>query len=351
MRRKFNKRFLLLCLFTRIMVFVPLALSAGCTKNMQQPDSTTDTLNLNKKQPVVSLAGSPSPDTLIFQSGFGNTCKVITIGGGDNDITGKDLALSTKNDWVTDLENTTDGGMFNLQFSGGDTTRRYVKIVNDPKNGSNKVLNFWLHDYWTTDGQEKGRIQGNIYGIRKGIRELYQSIRVYIHKDFSQLQTYPHKIDWLTISEFWNNQWWSRNDSTGFRITMGIGKPTPATSQLNFILNAGDKNMHEIWNADNTNIKVPIDQWFTMEYYLKEGDNTTGRFYMAITPDNTGVKQVVFDVTNYTRSPYDLHPDGVTEYNPMKLYTSKDIISYMKANSKTLQIYWDDIKIWKNKRP
>lgn len=43
-------------------------------------------------------------------------------------------------------------------------------------------------------------------------------------------------------------------------------------------------------------------------------------------------------------------PNGFTGYNPMKLYTSKELVSYVKSQGKTLQIYWDDFKLWTNKR-
>jgi len=47
----------------------------------------------------------------------------------------------------------------------------------------------------------------------------------------------------------------------------------------------------------------------------------------------------------------DTKPDGVTDFNPIKLYTSKPLIDYMRGQGKTLQIYWDDFKLWKNKQP
>jgi hypothetical protein len=133
-------------------------------------------------------------------------------------------------------------------------------------------------------------------------------------------------------------------------VTLGIDKPSTETSELNFILNAENPGQKEIWNADNPRIKVPIGQWFTMEYYFKEGNQETGRFWMAITPAE-GAKQVVFDVHNFTHMTQDPAPNGLTGYNPMKLYTSKQLINHVKAQGKTLQVYWDDFRLWKNKRP
>jgi hypothetical protein len=87
-----------------------------------------------------------------------------------------------------------------------------------------------------------------------------------------------------------------------------------------------------------------------MDYYVKEGNNETGRFYLAITPEG-GKKQVVFDVKNYTHMTKDPAPNGFSGYNPMKLYTSKELVNFMKSQGKTLQVYWDDFKLWTNKQP
>ncbi|MFT6679410.1 MAG: hypothetical protein ACJAZG_002090, partial [Granulosicoccus sp.] len=38
-------------------------------------------------------------------------------------------------------------------------------------------------------------------------------------------------------------------------------------------------------------------------------------------------------------------------FNPMKLYTSDELLNYMIANNGILQIYWDDFKLWKNHKP
>ncbi len=83
-----------------------------------------------------------------------------------------------------------------------------------------------------------------------------------------------------------------------------------------------------------------------MEYYLKEGEKENGRFYMTITPDGEE-KQVVFDVTHFTHNTSDPSPNGFTGWSPRKLYTSKEVIGFVKSKGKTLQIYWDDFKLWR----
>ncbi|MCF0054793.1 hypothetical protein [Dyadobacter sp. CY356] len=315
-------------------IIVLLTVSLGCSAQIDKPQKTS--------------VPPASPAELIFQSGFEAGSKVVPDGT-RHDMIGQDNSLSEKSDWVNDLENK-GGTTFRFEYTGGDDSKRYTDIVSDPVNPKNKVLHFWLNDYWlASENQEKARVQADLYGIKGGYKEFYQSVRVYLADDFNTLKKYPKGISWLTISEFWNNEWWASTEKYGFRITLGIGKPA-GESDLYFILNAENAGQKEVWKAKNDSVKVPVGKWFTMDYYFKEGDNQTGRFYMAITPDG-GNRQVVYDVRNFTHNTFDPAPNGLTGYNPMKLYTSKELVSFMKSQSKTLQIYWDDFKLWKNKQP
>lgn len=287
-------------------------------------------------------------EELLFQSGFEKGSTVIAVGK-NHDIIGKDHSLPLKSDWVEDLEKPIKT-TFRIEYTGGDSTKRYGAIIPEPGNPKNNVLQFWLNDSWLADGnQEKARVQCDLYGIKGGLKEFYQSVRVFLTDDFNTVKKYPKRIGWLTISEFWNNEWWVKTEKYGFRVTLGIGKPA-GESDLYFILNAEDAGQKEVWKAKNEDVKVPIGKWFTMEYYFKEGNRETGRFNMAITPDGEP-KKVVYDVTDFTQNTNDPAPNGVTGYNPMKLYTSKELVGFMKSQGKTLQIYWDDFKLWTNKKP
>jgi len=292
--------------------------------------------------------------TLIFQSGFEPDSRVVAAGS-EADIIGTDHSLADHNDWVNDLDNNPDIGNFNLQYQGGDSTMRYAKIISEPGNPSNHVLKFWLNK--PNVEAQKGRIQANLYG-NKGMKEFYQSERIFLTNDFNTVRTFPNTINWLTIAEFWNNVTWSQTVPYGFRITLGIGKPVATESDLYFILEAqncelfadGSQKYTTLWSETNRKIKIPIGQWFTMEYYYKEGDGANGKFYLTIQPDG-GTREVIYDLTAITHNSKDPNPDGVTDFNPIKLYTSKALIDYMTSQGKTLQIYWDDFKLWKDKRP
>lgn len=304
-----------------------------------------------KVEPVL-----PKPQ-LIFQSGFEGSCRVAAVprpAGSTSyetdDISGVDPTCARPNDWEADLDRNPDAGRFYLEYTGGDSLLRKARIVPDPVNPANRALSFRINESYQCDGEVKGRVQASLYGIGSGYREFYQSVRMFVPADMNLLRTYPKSIGWLTIAEFWNNEWWVPTERYGFRVTLGMGKPTSQESDLVFILNAEDQGQREVWKASPSAVKVPIGQWFTLDYYYKEGNAQTGRFYVAITPAGQP-RQVVFDVRNFTHNTTDPAPNGVTGFNPMKLYTSRDVIDYMRGRGKPVQVYWDDFKLWKNKRP
>jgi hypothetical protein len=297
---------------------------------------------------------SASSGELIFQSGFEPESKVISRNS-DADIVGADRSFADHNDWEKDFDNHPNIGNFNLQYQGGDSTMRYARIIAEPGNPTNHVLHFWL-DAPNVEGK-KGRIQANLYG-NNGIKEFYQSVRVFLPYDFNTAKKFPKKISWLTIAEFWNNITWSQSVPYRFRITLGIGKAVESESDLCFIIDAQDCELFKdggqryttIWEEINPAVKVPVGKWFTLDLYYLEGNNETGKFYLAMTPDGEK-KQVVFDLKKITHNTQDPYPDGVGDFNPIKLYTSGELIRYMKSQGKTLQIYWDDYKLWKDKKP
>lgn len=286
---------------------------------------------------------------LLFQSGFEGTTRVVPFRQDANDIVGSDPQLPLS-DWEKLQESGAIRNVY-VNYTGGDSTKRYAKIIPEPGNPQNHILHFWLNEAWpASENEVKARVQVEFYDIQGGLREFYQSVRVFLHEDFNALRDFPHPIHWLTISEFWNKEWWVKGEKYGFRVTLGIGKPTAESKDLYFILNGEDAGQKEIWNANDSRVKIPVGKWFTMDYYYKEGDKNTGRFYMTITPDGEK-KQVVFDVHNYTHMTQNPSPQGLTGYNPLKLYTSKEIVQFVNSKGKTLQIYWDDFKLWKDKAP
>jgi hypothetical protein len=298
---------------------------------------------------------------LIFNSGFEPDSRIIPGTDpfvSDDAIIGKDISVGPPNDWIEDFSPAKKLQPFRFQYQLGDTTMRKLRIVPDPVNPNNKVLSFWVSDLWVNaSGNTVGRIQGNIrthehgsIAPTDGLQEFFQKNRMFVHQDVSILGSYPGTGSFFTFLEIWNNH---DSQPYGFRIKLGMGKTSSDPGHLYFVVSGEDYDNKwvKVWEEYNTIIRIPIGEWVTMEYYVKQGSGNKGRFYVAMTRNN-GQKQVIFDVQNFTHNTKDPSPDGFTFWNPLKLYiTNKERMDFIKNNGKSLRLYFDDLEVWKDRRP
>ena len=295
---------------------------------------------------AVAQTGMNTNLPLLFQTGFESTTSIV-----NGKLTGKDETLKEKNDWEADINRF--AGSLSINFTGGTAEQRFAKIMPEPGNPGNQVMLFQLNEGWLNGRSRLTRAQFDLYGLRTGLKEFYQTIRLFLPEDMKVVRKYPRPIHWLSILELWNNITWSQSVPYGFRVTLGLGKPTDEESDLIFILDAQDCELFEddrqkyttVWSDRNHNISVPIGEWFTMHYYFKEGNAENGRFIVVIETEKHG-KRTVYDITNFTHNTKDPAPDGLTEFNPLKWYTSIELAGFVKEQGKSLQIYWDDFKLY-----
>ena len=303
---------------------------------------------------------------LLFNSGFEPGSRIVHGSNpftSDDKIAGKDLSVTPPNDWIEDFKKSPNLGNFSFQYQGADTTKRIARIIPEPGNPDNHVLLFRINEPWANaKGHNLARIQANIYEAPdkevKGIKVFYQKVRIFLHEDMEILRSYPLRIHWLTIMEVWNNHTWG-DDPYPFRIAVGMGKPSSVKEGLFFKVGAQDYAYRTdsirggyttLWDEMNTNIEIPFGKWVTLEYFINEGNVQSGHFYMTMTPEG-GEKTVVFDIRNFTHNTKDPDPQGITLWNPMKLYTSRDLVNFVKSEGKSLQIYFDDFEFWKDRVP
>jgi len=319
----------------------------SCTKYSAIEENNHSLSSLNSRKAADSSA------TLLFNSGFENASSVIPIGTGSQgeQLTGIDHSVSAPNNWDT-FGSTSFPGPTKIYYEGGDSSMRYARIVNDPKRPSNKVLKFWLADS-NVIGKSKGRIQMDAYN-GSGVKELYQSVRLLLDSNLKQLKFWNVAFTQFTLFELWNNKVWN-NAPAAFRISLNIVKPSNISgSNLYLRLTAQKHNASgsysTVWDTTAFTYQIPFGKWARFEYYIKEGNEQNGRFYLAITPEGVS-KATVFDIHNYTHSPDATTTDGITDINPMKLYTNSGVINYLKGKEIPIQVYWDDFELWKNKKP
>lgn len=288
----------------------------------------------------------------LFQTGF-NGMSLTNADYGKVDITGVDNEFATLNSW-DEFQNHPSIGTVRLSYEDGDDSQRLASVVDDPELSGNNVLKFQIIEpHIKEGGKYKGRVQMNV-AKNQCIKEIYQTIKIRLHPDMAYLSAWDKRVYWLSIFEFWNNADWSK-EKFPFRVTVNLFKDNAeAGSPLRFHVKSDYKKncknckWHKSWEEEATNFDIPFGEWMEIELYLKEGDENNGRFYMAVTPDGDS-KIELFNITNNTQHPKEKCADGFTHFQPLKFYTSDELINYMKDGGKELSIYWDDWKLYKNK--
>lgn len=301
--------------------------------------------------PLSLLGQTP---TFYFESGFEGTSELTqyVLNGNPNqdnaDITGEDNGY----DWELDLDDNPNVGSFRIFYEEGDTSKSIANIVEEPGNPSNHVLSYEIksphieYSFNEVDTLDKGRIQVGING-NPNWHEFHVREKMFIHPDFVELVNQPLPISWLTIQEYWNN---AAASTLPFRITVNIRKEPGTGSHLHLgshgqTRGANPGDWDDVWDTVDTTFPLPFGEWFTLETHFVEGDSLTGSFTVSLT-DAQNVVHNLIDITGFTHHPNDTAPDGVTNFNPMKLYTSGQLINGMDSADACLCLYWDDFTLW-----
>lgn len=235
-----------------------------------------------------------------------------------------------------------------IQYEAGGRADNYARIIDDPTQPGNHVLHFRL-----TNGKgSKGRIQINL--PVRGRDEVYQRVRMYLHPNLEWYEAYPAENGWFTINEFWLGPKWEGHPYP-FRISLGIAKGEGKGSPLAFVASGqvyrkpgkGDGDIWgTVWGEVGRNFRVPVGEWVTLEVGYKAGDKDSGRFYVAARKDSEESMTEIFDVRDWTYHPDSPEPVLLTQWNPVKIYTSVRLIDFIRKNGAAAQIYWDDLEIY-----
>lgn len=300
----------------------------------------------------LTLAAPLSP---VIRSGFGDGVSGAPL----SDIallSGADPDSDQPNDWDRLQAGSADrvGGYFEIQYQGGDVTQRFARLVEDPEDPDNRVLQFWLQapnvrleDPSTGWFELRGRVQANFYENHE-LDTYYQSVRLRLGADFASMMAHAGRFDWLTLFEAWNGANWIEGEEHPFHIAVDLSKPDGAAgSRLHLKAHgrtfAQGEGFTEVWSDTNRDFAVPLERWMTLELYLRQGGAEDGRFYMTVTPDG-GERTVLFDIADFTHHPEDPAPAGYDYINPMKLYTLSDVLEIVTESGGAMDVHWDDLE-------
>jgi hypothetical protein len=174
---------------------------------------------------------------------------------------------------------------------------------------------------------------------------------MYLHPDLKFYKSYPNENAWFTISELW----FRGTDGNSFRIPVNLVKEKGVNKPLYFFV-SGDMGKRDRRGKDgpwknilgeaNTQFEIPVGEWIDMEIGYKQGDKNSGRFYLAAKRASDTTMATVFDITDWTYNPDASAPTPLTQWNPLKLYTSGKVIRHIRDSGGVAQIYWDDLEIF-----
>ncbi len=240
-----------------------------------------------------------------------------------------------------------------IQYEGGSPSDRFAKIVPDPVQAGNQVLQFWLKNAEVTGykkGSKKGRVQLNLPKLHE--KALVARYRMYLHPDLKYYKTYPKRNAWFTISELWMGENWTNEYRYPFRISLGIAKESGVNKPLVFHVSATtdvkpgkSEKWVKSWAKVNKDFEVPLGEWMDVEFGYRQGDSKTGRFYLTVKPEKDAVATTIFDITDWTYSSRAEKPTPLTTFQPLKIYTSEAIVSHIRKKGGVAQIYFDDFQI------
>lgn len=238
-----------------------------------------------------------------------------------------------------------------IQYEGGTEQDRWARIVTDPTRSNNHVLSFLLKNArvpGSRPGYEKGRVQLHLSGINKP--QSYARFRMYLSPDLAAYRAYPKENHWFTLSELWSRP----TENKHFRITLNLAKEVGVGQPLRFVVSAdkqvggkrGSEIWKNIWGEADMNFEVPVGEWIDVEIGYAQGDASSGRFYLAAKRASDPVPVTIFDVKDWTYNPDAKNPSLLTEWDIFKLYTSGEVIDFIRNQGGVAQIYWDDLEIF-----
>lgn len=297
--------------------------------DMSKPPSQASPSN------AISRADEPG---LIFRSGFEAESKVILKHGRVMDIRGTDNSVSPPNNWTQDLQ--ASGRTFGMNYvdhdkGGLNPEILGAKLVEDPEGGRNKVLYTWQKDAEKQDEGPFSRVQGEFN--RLNWKEFYYKVRFRLGNDIASVNSSKNGPFLLSLVEFFTG---SAGNHKLARIILHKSEGAGPLKWRSEILNFTGVG-HTLFKGSN--VQPQYDQWQTLEFYLKSGDASTGRYWVRLNES-----QVLFDETLETT--YPAATKDIQKSSILKSYGGP-LVKEVKRKGGKVEVWFDDVEIWNSLPP
>lgn len=239
-----------------------------------------------------------------------------------------------------------------VYYEDGTPEDRHALLVDDPTAPGNRVLEMWMKNAAIdTDYRDhtKGRIQ-TIFGFGDAayVPTLYSRQRVRLHPDLGLLLDYPADGDpwWIgiTLQELWLGASWEGDPNPG-RISLNLAPTAEGAFQL-VVTMEKMPSREPVWQEVAVD-DLPLGEWLTLEVAYEMGNEKSGRFVVTSQTADDPEPRVLVDVHDFTYNP---DADGfggsgpvpLTHWNPQKLYTSDNVLHFIRDQGGVAQLLFDD---------
>ncbi len=184
--------------------------------------------------------------------------------------------------------------------------------------------------------------------LKQELPIVHTSHRIKLHPDIAHLTNYSGSIRWFTLFEMWN----LRDNTQGgdpagsSRISLSLFKDSGAGQPLFWHVAYEEMQPGESvkWQQKGM-AKIPFNKWFTLDVLVKRGSGTNGKVKVVIQEDG-GQPVTVFDINNNTiyRDKPNLY---INQWQIFKLYSSDQIMDWMRNAGKEISVQLNDVKWYK----
>ncbi len=215
---------------------------------------------------------APAQAELLFASGFEGQ---VSLGQQVDDmvpIIGQDS--QTGESWPIEILGASGSGLHYIQDENHRAVGSDIRSVIGPHGNTTRVL-------YSFEDHEAGDATQNPYevlNITEGRRDLY--IKYWIKIDSSGMSG---NDTWRTFFEWKTKDYESGN---GFRLISFIYTDSQGKPYWHW---QGDRDPeHSVWEIDNKQIPVPLDEWFLTEFYWHWSEGSDGRALWRINGEVIG---------------------------------------------------------------
>ena len=284
-----------------------------------EADISKDLQNDNIEEPVNSLAidGKTSlreskekktDKNLLFKSGFEGNIRIVPFDTSKETISGRDS--ETNFSWDTDLP--AERAYF-FYLIGNESPESYTETRIERVVGPNGKFTNALYMEVKKDYQGDDFITRNEFLLfpSSDMKQGYISYSMKLQPNYRD--AWPDKDAWRLFMEWKEPKVGNKGSTNNYRFNLSTRADRKKKVHWTAKTEQTQPSINAEWEADNKEVPVPIDEWFDIEVFWRQGDAKNGRLWLAVNGEE------IFDFQG--RTEHAKRPQDLEFWSIFKLYT------------------------------